>query len=65
MSNCDANTVLTTVIGFSLFVVSEILPFLNVKPNGILDAVSKVLFKQYQLRRETEVPNAQPVLHNP
>jgi len=63
MSGCDANTVLTTVIGFSLLVVSEILPFFTtVQPNGILDALSKVI-KTVGHNRELPVahaPLAQP-----
>jgi hypothetical protein len=55
---CDANTVLTTVIGFSLFIISEILPFLNVKPNGLIDAIGKVLLK-YRDRPATDRPATQ------
>ena len=54
MSSCDANTVLSTVIGFSLLIISEVLPMLDIKPNGILDAIVKVLRSRQQT---TPTPN--------
>ena len=45
MSTCDANTVLSTVVGFSLLIISEVLPLMDVKPNGIVDGIFLFLKK--------------------
>ena len=52
MSTCDANTVLSTVVGFSLLIISEVLPLMNIKPNGIIDGIF-VILKNY---RQTAQP---------
>lgn len=59
MASCDANTVLSTVIGFSLFILSEVLPFMNIAPNGILDAISRVIKQEYNKRHPLPAENQQ------